>query len=132
MTAAASPAELGVLPYASPNVRTSPPRTVFRMLLAALVWTGGKLLTGFRLCIVAAGYIVLGAGIALRFVFALIAMILLFVGGLRWEVVKRRTLGGANWVDAKVLNTMSFVRRQIDRLPPHHANATTGRGTVAR
>ena len=129
---AASPAELAVLPYASPHVRTSPPRTVFRMIGAALLWTGGKLLTGFRLCIMGAGYVVLGAGIALRFAFALIAMILLFLGGLRWEVVKRRTLGGAHWVDAKVLNTMAFVRRQIDRLPPHRRTPDVRQGAVAR
>ncbi len=128
----ASPAELGVLTYASPHVRTSPPRTFFRMFFAAVGWTGGKLLTGFRLCIMAAGYAVLGAGIALRFAFALVAMILLFLGGLRWDVVKRRTLGGANWVDAKVLNTMAFVRRQIDRLPPHRATENVAGNAVAR
>jgi hypothetical protein len=124
---ATSPAELGVLTYASPHVRTSPPRTLLRMLFAALLWTGGKLLTGFRLCIMAAGYAALGASIAVRFAFALVAMILLFLGGLRWEVVKRRTLGGANWVDAKVLNTMGFVRRQIDRLPPHRERTAAAR-----
>ena len=129
---AASPADLGVLSYASPTVQTSPPRTIFRMMGAILLWIGGKLLTGFRLCIMAAGYVVLGAGIALRFAFALIAMILLFLGGLRWEVVKRRTLGGANWVDAKVLNTMAFVRRQIDRLPPHRRGPDVRQGAAAR
>ena len=128
---AASPADLGTLSYASPTVRTSPPRTVFRMIVAALLWTGGKLLTGFRLCIMTAGYVVLCAGIALRFAFALIAMILLFLGGLRWETVKLLTLGGANWVDAKVLNTIAFVRRQIDRLPPHR-NRGQAAGAVGR
>ena len=55
------------------------------------------------------------------------SLILLFLGGLRWDVVKRRTLGGANWVDAKVLNTMGFVRRQIDRLPPHRERSAAAR-----
>ena len=63
----------------------------------------------------------------LSFAFALVAMILLFLGGLRWEVVKRRTLGGANWVDAKVLNTIGFIRRQIDRLPPHRERTAAAR-----
>src|SRR5687767_10723752 len=127
---AASPAQLGVLTYASPQVRSSPPRTVLRILLAGLRWAFGKLLLCVRLCTMGAGYAVLAAGIALRFAFAVVAMILLFLGGLRWDVVKRRTLGGAEWVDAKVLNTMAFVRRQIDRLPPHHV-AGTGRSAVA-
>lgn len=132
----ATPGQLSVLTYASPDVRTSPPRTVIRMLLAALGWVCGILLTAIRLCIMALGYIVLGAGIALRFVFALVAMILLFLGGIRWDDVKRRTLGGAQWVDARVLNTMGFVRRQIDRLPPHRSGGGGGGfddgGTVAR
>ena len=118
MMAAPSP-DLGVLTYASPDVRTSPPRTLLRTLLAALRWVGGRMLLALRLCVLASGYAVLGAGIALRFAFSLVAMVLLFVGGLRWDVVKRRTLGGATWVDAKVLGSMAFVRRQIERLPPH-------------
>jgi hypothetical protein len=110
----ASPAShLGVLTYASPEVRTSPPRTIVRMIFAALVKALGLLLGGLRLCVVGLGYAVLGAGIAVRFAFAFVAMLLLFVGGLRWDVVKRRTLGGANWVDAKVLNTMGFLRRHL-------------------
>lgn len=132
----ASPAPLGVLTYASPTVRSSPPRTFSRVFFAALGWGCGVLLRGIRLCIIALGYVVLGAGIALRFAFTLVAMILLFLGGVRWDVVKRRTLHAANSVDAKVLNTMAFVRRQIDRLPPHRAGADDTRvnagGAVAR
>lgn len=109
----ASPAQIGVLTYASPEVRTSPPRTFVRMGFAALRWVLGMLLTCVRLCILGTGYVVLGAGIALRFAFALVAMMLLFVGGLRWEVVKRRTLGAAQWVDVKVLSTMGFFRRHL-------------------
>ncbi len=126
----ASPAPLGVLTYASPAVRSSPPRTFLRMFFSAVGWAGGVLLRGARLSIIALGYVVLGAGIALRFVFAVVAMILLFLGGVRWDVVKRRTLSGANWVDAKVLNTMAFVRRQIDRLPPHRAGADNTGGNT--
>ncbi|HEV2294586.1 MAG TPA: hypothetical protein VGR35_12085 [Tepidisphaeraceae bacterium] len=130
MTAASH--EHGVLSYASPDVRTSPPRTVLRIVLAVMKWACGGVLTALRLCVMGLGYAVLGAGIVLRFAFAVIAMILLFLGGLRWEIVKRRTLGGAHWVDAKVLNTMSFVRRQIDRLPPHRNSSGGGGGSVLR
>lgn len=133
---AAPPATIGVLTYASPDVRTSPRRTILRSGFAALRWTCGVLLTGVRLCVMASGYLVWGAGIALRFAFSLVAMILLFVGGIRWDVVKRRTLGGANRVDAKVLSTIAFFRRQVDRLPPHHSRGDGDgggdRGAVAR
>jgi hypothetical protein len=77
--------------------------------------TAGKalltLLVGIRLCIVGLGYAVLAAGIAVRFLFALVAIALFFIGGLRWDVVKRRTLGAAQWVDVKVLGTMALFRR---------------------
>ena len=131
---AAPPAPLGVLTYAPPSVRTSPPRTVLRMCFAIVRWICARRVQVIRLCIVGLGYAVLGAGIALRFAFAFVAMVLLFVGGLRWDVVKRRTLGGANWVDAKVLNSMAFVRRRIDRLPPHRETdgAAARGGGVAR
>ena len=110
---ATSLAQRDVLSYASPNVRSSPPRTFFRMFVAALFWCGGKLLTALRFVITSSGYAVLGTGIALRFAFSVVAMILLFLGGLRWEMVKRRTLCSAQWVDAKVLNAAAFFRRRL-------------------
>jgi len=83
------------------------------MFFAAVRWCFRVVLTTVRYGVMALGYAVLGAGIALRFAFSLVAMILLFLGGIRWEVVKRRTLGGAQWVDVKVLNTMAFFRRRL-------------------
>lgn len=109
-----SPAStLGTLTYASPDVHTSPPHTGLRMVAAAMLALFRALLACVKLCVVALGYTVLAAGIALRFVFALIAMILLFLGGLRWDVVKRRTLRTAEWVDVKVLATVGFFRRHL-------------------
>jgi hypothetical protein len=115
---------LGVLTYAHPGVKISPPRTTMRMIGAALGRGRRLVLAGLRLVVLAVGYAMLGAGIGLRFAFALIAVVLLFVGGLRWDVVKRRTLVTATWVDAKVLDTISFVRRQVDRLPPHRRDGS--------
>ena len=110
---AATAMPVGTLTYASPDVRTSPPRTALRMIGAALLRGLGIVLTTLRLLIAGLGYAVLGAGVALRFVFTLVAMILLFVGGLRWDVVKRRTLVAANWVDARVLGTLGLLRRVL-------------------
>jgi len=108
-----APVELGTLTYASPEVRTHPPRTALRMIGAAALYVLARLLAAVRLSIVAIGYVVLGAGIVLRFAFALIAMVLLFLGGVRWDVVKRRTLGAAQWVDVRVLATVAFFRRVL-------------------
>jgi hypothetical protein len=77
--------------------------------------TAGKalltFLVGVRLLIIGLGYAVLAAGIAVRFALALVALVLFFIGGVRWESVKRRTLGAAQWVDAKVLGTIALFRR---------------------
>ena len=108
----ASPASsLAVLTYASPQVRSSPPRTALRMIGAAIVKGLWTLLTALRLCIVALGYAVLAASIAVRFALALVALFLFVIGGLRWDVVKRRTLRTAHWVDVKVLAMIAFFRR---------------------
>ncbi len=109
----ASPPQIGVLTYASPQVRSSPPRTLLRMLVGALGWCLAALFRGIRLIIMLSGYAVLAAGIVLRFAFSALAMILLFLGGVRWQTVKRRTLAAAQWVDAKVLNVMAFFRRRL-------------------
>ena len=124
MTDIATVEPLGVLTYAHPGVKLSRPRTAARVVGAALARGFGLILTGLRLVVLGLGYVALGAGIVLRFAFALVAMVLLFLGGLRWEVVKGRTLGAATWVDRKVLATISFVRRQIDRLPPHRRDGS--------
>ena len=109
MTASPS-SPLGILAYASPTVRTSRPRTLLRMFFA----TAGKalltLLAGIRLCIIGLGYAVLAASVAVRFALALVALVLFVIGGLRWDVVKRRTLGAAQWVDVKVLGVIGFFR----------------------
>ena len=118
MTEIAATEPLGVLTYAHPGVKISPPRTAMRMIGAALMRGLRLVLASLRLVVLALGYAMLGAGIALRFAFALIAVVLLFLGGLRWDVVKRRTLATATWVDGQVLDAISFVRRQVDRLPP--------------
>ena len=110
MTASPS-SSLGVLTYASPTVRTSPPRTTLRMVMAVVGKALLALLVGVQWCVVGLGYGVLAAGIALRFALALVALVLFFVGGVRWDVIKRRTLGAAQWVDVKVLSTMSLFRR---------------------
>ena len=110
---------MGVLDYATPSVRTSPPRRVWRMTLAAAWWCVRRTITLVRLSILGVGYTVLGLGIGLRFTLGIVAMILLFVGGLRWAIVKTRTLRAATWVDRKTLQAVEFVRRRLPaRLPP--------------
>ena len=103
-------ASLGVLTYASPEVRTHPPRTLLRMFGAAVAYVLGLLLTCVRLVILAMGYAVLAASVVVRLGFGVVAMLLLFVGGLRWDVVKSRTMRVANWVDVRTLAAVSFVR----------------------
>lgn len=120
----ASPAStLGVLQYASPTVLTSRPRTLLRMFFA----TAGKALVtfliGVRLLIVGLGYAVLAAGIAVRFALALVALVLFFIGGVRWTTIKRRTLGAAEWVDGKVLGTIALFRRLTTPRSPSAAAA---------
>ena len=101
---------LGVLAYASPDVKTSPPRTIARMCFAALRWAGGELLRCLRLVILGCGYAVLGASFIVRLVLSAVAMTLLFLGGLRWETIKSRTMAVANWVDVKTLRAVEFLR----------------------
>jgi hypothetical protein len=81
------------------------------MVFAAIGKALVALLVAVRWCVVGLGYAVLAAGIAVRFALALVALVLFFIGGVRWDVIKRRTLGAAQWVDVKVLNTMSLFRR---------------------
>ena len=104
---------LGVLPYASPDVRTSPPRTALRMSLAVVRWVLGQLLIVLRYAILAVGYGVLGVSVVVRLALGLVAMMFLYVGGLRWELVKARTLRAAQWVDVKMLRAMRFLRREV-------------------
>ena len=103
-------APLGVLTYASPGVKIHPPRTFLRMFGAAIAWVFGLVLTCVRLVILAMGYAVLAAGVVVRLGFGVVAMLLLFVGGLRWDVVKSRTMRVANWVDVRTLQAVQFVR----------------------
>ena len=71
------------------------------------------LLAGVRFCIIAIGYVILAASIVVRFAMAVIALVLFLLGGVRWDVVKRRTLGAAQWVDVKVLAMLGFFRRRL-------------------
>jgi hypothetical protein len=108
-------APVGVLTYASPEVRTHPPRTFLRMFGAATAWVLRLLLTCVRLVILACGYAVLAAGVVVRLAFGVVAVLLLFVGGLRWDVVKSRTMRVANWVDVRTLQAVQFVRNPFVR-----------------
>jgi hypothetical protein len=103
-------APLGVLTYASPEVRTHPPRTFLRMFGAAIAWVLGLLLMCVRLVILALGYTVLAGGVVVRLGFGVVAMLLLFLGGLRWDVVRSRTMRVANWVDVRTLQAVQLVR----------------------
>src|SRR5688572_3657079 len=107
----ASSANVGILAYATPVVRTAPPRSFLRLFAAAIARGIGLLLTSLRLSILGLGYVMLGAGIALRFGFGIIAMCLLFTGGVRWSTVKTRTLRAADWVDRKTLQTLRMFAR---------------------
>jgi hypothetical protein len=102
---------LGVLTYASPQVRSSPPRTALRVIGAALLKLLRALLAAIRFAIVAIGYTVLAASIAIRFALAIVAIVFFVLGGVRWDVVRRRTLGTARWVDVKVLAMIAFFHR---------------------
>jgi hypothetical protein len=102
-----------VLPYASPTVRTAPPRTFLRMWLAFAGWVIGRLLACVRIALVALGYATLGAGVVLHRCLAIIAALLFFLGGMRWDAIKARTLRAAQWVDARTLATIQFLRRCI-------------------
>ena len=108
---------IGVLTYASPHVRSSPPRTAIRVTGAALLTTLRGLLAAVRYAIVAIGYAVLAASIAVRFALAIVAIVFFVIAGVRWDVVKRRTLGTAQWVDVKVLAMIAFFRRHTGGLP---------------
>ena len=103
-------APLGVLTYASPGVKTHPPRTFLRMFGAAILWVLRLELMCLRLAILGLGYAVLAAGVVVRLFFGVVAVALLFLGGLRWDVVKSRTMRVANWVDARTLAAVQFVR----------------------
>jgi hypothetical protein len=110
MTANPSSA-IGVLTYASPQVRSLPPRTALRVIGAALLKMLRGLLAAVRYAIVAIGYAVLAASIVVRFALAIVALVFFILGGLRWDAVKRRTLGTAQWVDVKILAMIAFFRR---------------------
>ena len=69
------------------------------------------LLAAVRYAIVAIGYAVLAASIVVRFALAIVALVFFILGGLRWDAVKRRTLGTAQWVDVKILAMIAFFRR---------------------
>ena len=114
-------APLGVLTYASPQVRTHPPRTFLRMFGAAMAWVLRQLLMCVRLAILGLGYAVLAMSIGARLAFGVVAMTLLFLGGLRWDVVKGRTMRVANWVDVRTLQAVSFVRRPFAQTPDGRA-----------
>jgi hypothetical protein len=101
---------LGVLDYAMPTVRTSPPRSLWRMAATAAWRCVRVLLACVRLSILTLGYATLGAGIVLRFSLGIVAMVLLFVGGMRWSIVQTRTLHIANWVDRKTLEVIERLR----------------------
>ena len=103
-------ASLGVLTYASPEVRTHPSRTFLRMFGAAVACILGMALLGVRLAILGLGYTVLAFGVVVRLAIGVVATLLLFVGGLRWDVVKSRTMRVANWVDVRTLGAVQFVR----------------------
>jgi hypothetical protein len=111
MQAMSPSSSLGVLTYASPQVRSSPPRTAARVIGVALLKLLHALLAAVRYAIVAIGYIVLAASIAIRFALAIVAIVFFILAGVRWDVVKRRTLGTAQWVDVKVLAMIAFFRR---------------------
>jgi hypothetical protein len=108
---------IGVLTYASPHVRSSPPRTALRVIGAALLKMLRGLLAAVRYAIVAIGYAVLAASIVVRFALAIVALVFFILGGLRWDAVKRRTLGTAQWVDVKILAMIAFFRRLTGGLP---------------
>ena len=107
---------IGVLTYASPHVRSSPPRTALRVIGAALLKTLRGLVSAVRYAIVAIGYAVLAASIVVRFALAILAIVFFVIAGVRWDVVKRRTLGTAHWVDVKVLTMIAFFRRHTGGL----------------
>ena len=107
---------LGVLTYASPHVRSSPPRTALRVMGAAILTTLRALRAAVRFAIIAIGYAVLAASIAVRFALAILAIVFFVIAGVRWDVVKRRTLGTAQWVDVKVLAMIAFFRRRTGGL----------------
>ena len=114
MTPVAIQAEpLPVLPYKSPEVPTLPPRTWLRMFFAGIKCVVAKIFLCIRLVILALGHAVLAASVVLRLAFSLIAIILLFVGGLRWETIKSRTLRAADWVDVKTLQAVRLLRRTV-------------------
>jgi hypothetical protein len=70
----------------------------------------GIMLGCIRLAILALGYAVLVCGVVVRLGLGVVAMLLLFVGGLRWDIVRRRTMRVANWVDVRTLQAVQFVR----------------------
>jgi len=108
---------IGVLTYASPQVHSSPPRTTLRMIGAGLFKTLGAVIAVVRFAIVGIGYAILAASIAVRFVLAIVAIVFFVIAGVRWDIVKRRTLGTAQWVDVKVLAMIAFFRRHTGGLP---------------
>ena len=110
MTASGS---LGVLAYASPQVKTSPPRTIWRMAFALARWGVRMTVHGVRLIIIACGYAVLGASILVRLILGGVAIMLLYLGGMRWERVKRRCMRAGNWIDRKTLRAVQFLRAPL-------------------
>lgn len=106
---------LGVLPYASPDVRTSPLRTTRRVLFDAARVLFAVLLLCLRHAVLALGYAVLGVSVIVRLVMSVVAIALLFLGGLRWDIVRGRTLRFANWVDRITLRAVSYLRPRTAR-----------------
>jgi len=104
---------LGVLAYASPDVKTSPPRTLARMGFAVARWFGGQIFRAVRLTVLTSGYAVLALSVIVRSLLGAIAMTLLYLGGLRWERVKARSMRVAHWIDRKTLRAVQFLRAPL-------------------
>ena len=48
--------------------------------------------------------------VIVRSLLGAIAMTLMYLGGLRWERVKARSMRVANWIDRKTLRAVQFLR----------------------
>ena len=109
---------VGMIEYAAPRVPTHRRRTPLGTLARLLRRAGGLALLLVRLVFLAAGYAVIFAGVVLRLGCEVAGAILLFLGGLRWEVVRSRLMRSAEWVDAQTLRTVRLVTRNPFALKP--------------
>ncbi len=114
---------LGVLAYASPQVKSSPPRTSARLGFAALGSLVKLILRGVCLLMIGCGYAVLGVSMLLRVLLGGVAIGLLYLGGMRWERVKARSMSAGNWIDRKTLAAVQFLRAPLAPRASAHASA---------